>query len=407
MSEGLTYKKNARVFVLNGTAESDVTDDFKVKFGTISCDNLKSISGVTLDKDSKIVVRYSATLNKDAKYGKQGNPNEVYLEYSNNPNYTSEGGDSPTGETPKDAVIVFTYKLDANKVEPDGNGTKPLKGAGFTFYKIVPGTDAGTTQESKIGSEVKGEDMTTFSWLGLDAGQYVLRETTTPAGYNTAADIEFEIVGTYDATTDNAVEYNKELRTRSNHWFLTEEQQEEYESMLNVSGNGIMGYVEIPSIKVSLPIYHGVDEGILKAAIGHIEGSSLPVGGKGSHCVISGHRGMPSAKLFTDLDQLAEGDIFMLRVLDEMLTYEVDQILIVEPDDMSSLEIDEKKDCINSHRLLVRGHRIANLEDSDEIRVTADAQQIDPVLVAPALVGILLVLLLLGTLIWKRGRRRS
>ena len=209
----------------------------------------------------------------------------------------------------------------------------------------------------------------------------------------------------YEKIWNDAVEYNKELQTRSNHWFLTEEQQEEYESMLNVSGNGIMGYIEIPSIKVSLPIYHGVDEGILQVAIGHIEGSSLPVGGKGSHCVISGHRGLPSAKLFTDLDQLAEGDIFMLRVLDETLTYEVDQILIVEPSDMSSLEFDEEKDyctlvtCtpygINSHRLLVRGHRVANLEESEEIRVTADAQQIDPVLITPALAGILLVLVLI------------
>lgn len=220
----------------------------------------------------------------------------------------------------------------------------------------------------------------------------------------------------YEKIWNDAVEYNKELQTRSNHWFLTEEQQEEYESMLNVSDNGIMGYIEIPSIKVSLPIYHGVDEGILQVAIGHIEGSSLPVGGKGSHCVISGHRGLPSAKLFTDLDQLAEGDIFMLRVLDETLTYEVDQILIVEPSDMSSLEFDEEKDyctlvtCtpygINSHRLLVRGHRVANLEESEEIRVTADAQQIDPVLITPALAGILLVLLLLGTFVWNRVRGR-
>lgn len=219
----------------------------------------------------------------------------------------------------------------------------------------------------------------------------------------------------YEKIWNDAVEYNQELQKRTNHWFLTDEQEEEYESMLNVDGNGIMGYVEIPSIKVSLPIYHGVDEGILQVAIGHIEGSSLPVGGKGSHCVISGHRGLPSAKLFTDLDQLAEGDIFMLRVLDETLTYEVDQILIVEPDDMSSLEFDEEKDyctlvtCtpygINSHRLLVRGHRVANLEDSDEIRVTADAQQIDPVLVTPALGGLLLLLLLLGTFVWKRVRR--
>lgn len=234
------------------------------------------------------------------------------------------------------------------------------------------------------------------------------------AGYAEAV-AEMDTVD-YEKIWNDAVKYNKELQTRSNHWFLTEEQQEEYESMLNVSDDGIMGYIEIPSIKVSLPIYHGVDEGILQVAIGHIEGSSLPVGGKGSHCVISGHRGLPSAKLFTDLDQLAEGDIFMLRVLDETLTYEVDQILIVEPSDMSSLEFDEEKDyctlvtCtpygINSHRLLVRGHRVANLEESEEIRVTADAQQIDPVLITPALAGILLVLLLLGTFVWNRVRSR-
>ena len=219
----------------------------------------------------------------------------------------------------------------------------------------------------------------------------------------------------YEKIWNDAVEYNKELQTRSNHWFLTEEQQEEYESMLNVSGNGIMGYIEIPSIKVSLPIYHGVDEGILQVAIGHIEGSSLPIGGKGSHCVISGHRGLPSAKLFTDLDQLAEGDIFMLRVLDETLTYEVDQILIVKPYEMEALEIESGKDyctlvtCtpygINSHRLLVRGHRVETIEEADSIRVTADALQIDPMIVAP-LVAVPMLLLLLIALLVSAGRKK-
>lgn len=203
LSEGLTYKNDAKVYVKNGESETDVTNSFTVNFGTITCNNLKDIEKVTITKDSKIVVRYSATLNEHAEYGKQGNPNEVYLEYSNNPNYTGAGENSPTGQTPPDAVIVFTYKLDANKVEPnEENGTTPLKGAGFTLFKIVPGTEAGTTLENQIGAEVKGTDMTKFSWLGLDAGKYVLRETTTPAGYNTAADIEFEIVGAYVATTD-------------------------------------------------------------------------------------------------------------------------------------------------------------------------------------------------------------
>lgn len=205
LSEGLSYnyKDGAKVYVKNGESEIDVTSSFIVNFGTITCNNLKDIADVTITKDSKIVVRYSATLNGNANYGSQGNPNEVYLEYSNNPNYTGAGESSPTGQTPQDAVIVFTYKLDANKVEPDGeNGIKPLKGAGFTLFKIVPGTDPGTTTEQPVGNEVKGENLTTFSWPGLDAGKYVLRETTTPAGYNTAADIEFEIVGAYVATTD-------------------------------------------------------------------------------------------------------------------------------------------------------------------------------------------------------------
>ena len=234
------------------------------------------------------------------------------------------------------------------------------------------------------------------------------------AGYAEAV-AEMDTVD-YEKIWNDAVKYNKELQTRRNHWFLTEEQQEEYESMLNVSGNGIMGYIEIPSIKVSLPIYHGVDEGILQVAIGHIEGSSLPVGGKGSHCVISGHRGLPSAKLFTDLDQLAEGDIFMLRVLDETLTYEVDQILIVEPQEVAALGITEGGDSctlvtctpygINTHRLLVRGHRVENDAQAKAVRVTADALQIEPLLVAP-IAAIPLLVILLAVLLLTEQRNGS
>lgn len=217
----------------------------------------------------------------------------------------------------------------------------------------------------------------------------------------------------YEKMWQEAVAYNEKLKDNSGRWTPTDEELEEYDQILNISDTGIMGYVEIPKINVSLPIYHGTDEAILQIAIGHIPGSSLPVGGKGTHCVISGHRGLPSAKLFTDLDQMEEGDLFMLRVLDETLTYEVDQIRIVEPEDLSDLEIDEDKDLctlvtctpygINSHRLLVRGHRVENLKE-DTIRVTADAQQIDPVMVAPA-VAVPLVLLL-GVGAWIGGRRR-
>ena len=187
----------------------------------------------------------------------------------------------------------------------------------------------------------------------------------------------------YEKMWQEAVAYNEKLKDNSGRWMPTDEELEEYERLLNVSDTGIMGYIEIPKIKVSLPIYHGTDEAILQIAIGHIPGSSLPVGGKGTHCVVSGHRGLPSAKLFTDLDQLEEGDLFMMRILDETLTYEVDQVRIVEPEELSDLEIDEDKDLctlvtctpygINSHRFLVRGHRVENLKE-DTIRVTADAQ---------------------------------
>ena len=222
--------------------------------------------------------------------------------------------------------------------------------------------------------------------------------------------------GQYEDMWQEAVEYNEKLKEKENRWFLTEEEQEEYEGILDISGTGIMGYIEIPEIKVSLPIYHGVDEGILQVAIGHIPGTSLPTGGEGTHCVVSGHRGLPSAKLFTDLDKLVEGDIFLMRVLDETMTYEVDQILIVEPEDTSALEMEAGKDLctlvtctpygVNSHRLLVRGHRIENLEEASSIRVTADAQLIDSKLVAPAIAAPILLVLLFGVMIRHRKRRR-
>lgn len=210
----------------------------------------------------------------------------------------------------------------------------------------------------------------------------------------------------YEEIWSAAWEYNRELVGRSTNFALSDAQKEEYEKLLDVSGTGIMGYVEIPELGVSLPVYHGTEEAVLQVAAGHLEWSSLPVGGESSHCVISGHRGLPSAKLFTDLDKLREGDVFMLRVLDEVLTYEVDKISIVEPSQVSELQIVEGEDLctlvactpygINTHRLLVRGHRIENIQSSAAIRVTSDALQIDPLIVAPiAAAPILLVLLVL------------
>lgn len=227
-----------------------------------------------------------------------------------------------------------------------------------------------------------------------------------------AADVANLSQEDYERIWNAAKEYNASLSERNSDYTLTDRQKQQYEELLDVSGTGVMGYIEIPSINCSLPIYHGTQESVLQIAVGHLEWSSLPVGGASTHCVVSGHRGLPSAKLFTNLDQLTEGDIFMLRVLDEVLTYEVDQILIVEPQETESLRIEEGKDyctlvtCtpygINTHRLLVRGHRIENLDES--IRVTADAIQIDPLLVAP-IIAIPMILILVFVFIKPRRSR--
>ena len=218
----------------------------------------------------------------------------------------------------------------------------------------------------------------------------------------------------YQALWADAAAYNASLRERDNAYLLTEEQKAAYEQLLNVSGLGIMGYIEIPSIDCSLPIYHGTEESVLQIAIGHLEWTSLPVGGESTHCVLSGHRGLPSAKLFTNLDKLQEGDVFLLRVLDEVLTYEVDQILIVEPQEIAALQITEGEDLctlvtctpygINTHRLLVRGHRIENAPEARLVRVTADAVQIEPLLVAPIVALPMLLLLLILLLLPKRPK---
>lgn len=220
----------------------------------------------------------------------------------------------------------------------------------------------------------------------------------------------------YEQMLLDAQAYNARLAAQGSSYKLTDEQLAEYEGLLNLSGNGVMGYIEIPSIDCSLPVYHGTDDGVLQVAIGHLEWTSLPVGGEGSHCVLSGHRGLPSAKLFTNLDKLQKGDVFMLRVLEEQLTYEVDQILIVEPHELDALQIEDGKDyctlvtCtpygINTHRLLVRGHRIENAEEVRTVRVTADAVLIDPLTVAP-IVSIPLLLLLLVLLLpnWHTHKR--
>lgn len=214
-----------------------------------------------------------------------------------------------------------------------------------------------------------------------------------------------------------ARKYNKSLLKKSDHWKLSKKDKKKYESLLDVSGTGIMGYIEVPKIDCSLPIYHGTDEGALQIAIGHLEGSSLPVGGKSTHCVLSGHRGLPSARLFTDLDQMEEGDIFILNILGRKLAYEVDQIKVVLPEEMSDLEIEEGKDLctlvtctpygINTHRLLVRGHRTEYVEKKvEEEKKEVQTKKTDIRLMIAGGAGVLILLIIIIVIVIKRRRKR-
>lgn len=215
-----------------------------------------------------------------------------------------------------------------------------------------------------------------------------------------------------------ARKYNKSLLKKSDHWKLSKKDKKKYESLLDVSGTGIMGYIEVPKIDCSLPIYHGTDEGALQIAIGHLEGSSLPVGGKNTHCVLSGHRGLPSARLFTDLDQMEEGDIFILNILGRKLAYEVDQIRVVLPEEMSDLEVIEGKDLctlvtctpygINTHRLLVRGHRTKYVEEKVEEQKEVQTKKMDTrLLIAGAAGAVILAVIIIAVVIRRQKRRRN
>ncbi len=209
----------------------------------------------------------------------------------------------------------------------------------------------------------------------------------------------------YEKILGAAREYNAAL---SGDITLTPEQSTQYEQLLDIGGTGIMGYIEVASLGISLPIYHGTSEAVLQVGIGHLDWTSLPVGGESTHCVLSGHRGLPSAKLLSDIDQMVVGDRFVIRVLKEKLTYEVDQIRIVLPHETEELKIVPGQDyctlvtCtpygINSHRLLVRGHRVESEKDQLDVHVVANSTQVQPYLVAvvvavPMLLVTLLILL--------------
>ena len=220
----------------------------------------------------------------------------------------------------------------------------------------------------------------------------------------------------YDRILNSAREYNANIARNGIKWTLSDEERAVYDAELNFANNGNMGYITIPSIEVQLPLYHGTAENVLQTSIGHLEGTSLPVGGYTSHCVLSGHRGLPSAKLFTDLDKMVVGDLFMLNILGETFTYEVDQIRIVEPTDLSDLQLVDGKDyctlvtCtpygVNTHRLLVRGHRIDNIEEAETVRVVADGVQIETMYVAPVVAAPMVLFIIVWLIIDDRIKRK-
>lgn len=244
-------------------------------------------------------------------------------------------------------------------------------------------------------------------WNRFHQSRVVMSYAESVAGMSEAA---------YRKCLKEADAYNAKLTESGVLWKMNDRQKAEYNAQLNIQKTGVMGYVSIPKIGIMLPIYHSVDESVLQVAIGHIPGTSLPVGGKGTHTVISGHRGLPTAKLFTDIDKLQEGDTWTITVLDRTITYECDQIRVVEPTDLSEINIDPDEDLctlvtctpygINTQRLLVRGHRVANAQG--DAQVTAEVIRIDPVYVIPFVCApVLLLFFFLSLLRISRYQRQK
>ena len=233
----------------------------------------------------------------------------------------------------------------------------------------------------------------------------------------------------YVSVWEDALEYNRRLSSDPNPWAMTDEDIDEYERQLNVDGTGNMGFISIPKIDVNLPVYHGTSDAVLQTSIGHIDGTSLPAGSIhpdpdqyykvefAYHSVLSGHRGLPSAKLFSDQDAMEEGDVFYLTILDQTLTYQVDKITVIVPEDSSELALFPGKDyctlmtCtpygINTHRLLVRGVRVENDKELLDVRVTADALKIEPLYVVPFIAGPVLLLMILWVVLFAGRKKKS
>jgi len=255
--------------------------------------------------------------------------------------------------------------------------------------------------------------MVLFFFMGLlvllypSLSDFYNQKVQTRAIVDYEALIESYTANDYTDIFEEAYNYNKKLRKLKDP-YLSYDKLKNYNDIINVNGTGMIGYVSINKIKVELPIYHGTNENVLNVAVGHLEGSSLPVGGIGTHSVLSAHRGLPSTKLFSDLDKLEIGDTFTVTVLNQLLTYEVNQIEIVDPHEIDKLAIDPEKDyltlmtCtpygINSHRLLVRGIRIENTKKPTF--VTTEAFRISNLTVTP-LVAMPIILTLLVIIMFK------
>lgn len=345
----------------------------------------------SLPRNTKIEVKYTAILNKDAVIEGDGNTNETYLKYGNK-------------ETDTKKTTTYTYSFNLKKIDKDGN---ELTGAEFKLYDknnneiaVVYDKETNTYRVAEAGETGETIKVGHAVIEGLDNDTYYLEEVVSPVGYNKLTSrVEFTV---------NKKESNKTyVRSELTEPLLSYENIQNYNELLNINNDGMIGYLTIDKIKVELPIYHGISNEVLNSSVGHLEGSSLPIGGNSTHSVLSAHRGLPSAKLFTDLDKLEVGDIFKITVLDEVLTYEVDKIVIVSPSDREYLKIEEDKDyvtlltCtpygINTHRLLVRGVRVTgNIKKN---YITTEGFRINRMIVIPIVALPIIVLLLLIILI--------
>ncbi len=299
-------------------------------------------------------------------------------------------------------------------------GSPPPSGAGKKKKKSHRATNILLVLILLVGAGIAGYPAFSEYWNNMHQSRAIMGYAERVAELSNAE---------YEKVWNASLEYNRNLANGSNPWNMTDEEAKEYDSQLNVDGTGNMGFISIPKINVDLPIYHGTSETVLQTSIGHIDGTSLPSGSVhsnpddydevefGSHSVLSGHRGLPSAKLFSDLDAMEIGDVFYLTILDQTLTYQVDDITVIVPEDSSPLVIFPGKDyctlmtCtpygVNTHRLLVRGIRRENDKELVDVRVTADALKIEPVQVVPFIAAPVLLLMILWVVIFAGGRKKS